>query len=139
VFLWRETAGYQNRNTYEKEVAYLKTYMTNRMAWMDNELNKVAVVPLSTDDSFAGNSLVKLYPNPATDYLVIDTGGENTDLIKIQIYNNTGVLVQNAGLTTVGNGLLRINLNSGLVSGLYHIKVASKDNKWYSGNFVIVR
>ncbi|MDO9254693.1 MAG: CotH kinase family protein [Bacteroidales bacterium] len=139
VFLWRETIGYQNRNTYEKEVSYLKTYMTNRMAWMDTELNKVAVVPLSTDDEFAGNSLVKLYPNPATDYLVIDTGDENIVIEKIQIYSNTGLLVQKAGFTADGSGLVKINLNSGLGNGLYHLKLVTNANKWYNGNFVIVK
>jgi hypothetical protein len=139
VFLWRETFGYENRNTYEKEVAYLKTYMTNRMTWMDTELNKVAVVPLSTDDTFAGNTLIKLYPNPATDYLVIDTGNENISIEKIQIYNNTGSLVQNVGFTSAGSGILKINLNSRLGNGLYHLKIVSNTNQWYNGNFVIVR
>ncbi len=139
VYLWRETAGYQFRNTYEKEVAYLKTYMTNRMAWMDTELNKVAVVPLSTDDTFAGKKLVKLYPNPATDYLVIDTGKENVVIEEIQIYSNTGVLVQNAGFTTAGSGIFTINLNSGLGNGLYHLKLLTNSNQCYNGNFVIVK
>jgi hypothetical protein len=139
LFLWRETAGYQYRNTYEKEVAYLKTYMTNRMAWMDTELNKVAVVPLSTDDTFAGNSLVKLYPNPATDYLVIDTGNENISIEKIQIYSNTGALMQTAGFASAGSGIVKINLNSHLGNGLYHLKIVTNTNKWYNGNFVIVK
>jgi len=139
VFLWRETDGYQYRNTYGKEVAYLKTYMTNRMVWMDNELNKVAVVPLSTDDTFDGKSLVKLFPNPATEYLVIDTGEENTDIVNIQIYSNTGVLVQNADFSSAGNGILKINLNSRLGNGLYHLKLVTNTNKWYNGNFVVVK
>lgn len=137
VFLWRETAGYQSRNTYQSEVSYLKTYMTNRMAWMDNELNKVAAVPLSTSDKLAGNSLARLYPNPATDYLVIDAGEENTDPAKIQIYNNTGKLVQDIGFSAEGNGLTKISLNPNLTDGLYHIKLVSKSNKWYFGNFII--
>ncbi len=139
VFVWRETAGYQSRNTYEKEVAYLKTYMTNRMAWMDNELNKVAAVPLSTDNMLAGNSLARLYPNPATDYLVIDTGEENMDIGGIQIYNNTGILVQNIGFTSAGNGLVKINLKPGLPDAVYHLKLVTNSNKWYQGNFIIVK
>jgi hypothetical protein len=109
------------------------------MTWMDTELNKVAVVPLSTDDTFAGNTLIKLYPNPATDYLVIDTGNENISIEKIQIYNNTGSLVQNVGFTSAGSGILKINLNSRLGNGLYHLKIVSNTNQWYNGNFVIVR
>lgn len=139
VFVWRETAGYQSRNTYEKEVAYLQTYMTNRMAWMDNELSKVAYVPLSSGNTLTVNSFARLYPNPATDYLIIDTGEDNMDIAKIQIYNNTGLLVQNIGFTSAGNGLLKINLKPGLPDGLYHIKLVTNSNKWYQGNFIIVK
>jgi len=139
VFLWRETAGYQTRNTYAKEVQYLKTYMANRMYWIDNELNKVAVVPLGINDDIAGNTHVELYPNPATDYIIIDTGEKNVGIEKIQIYNNTGILVQNDLFTSVGTGIVKINLKPELVNGLYHIKLVTNTNKWYNGNFVIVR
>ncbi len=139
VYLWRETAGFQTRDTYQKEVNYLKAYMATRMAWIDNELNKVAIVPLSTDNLIAGAQHVKLYPNPATDYLVIDTGEENTNIEKIQIYSNTGVLVQNVSFTSAGNGIMKINLNSRLGNGLYHLKLVSSTNKWYNVNFVIIK
>jgi len=139
VFLWRETAGYQARDTYAKEVAYLKTYMTNRMAWIDNELNKVDVVPLSTDNKIAGNSLVKLFPNPAIDYIFVETGEANIDFEKIQIFSNTGELVQDIGFIASDNGVLKINLRSDLGNGLYHIKFVTGANKWYNGNFVLVR
>lgn len=138
VFIWRETAGYQSRNTYAKEVEYLKIYMADRLYWIDNELNKVAIVPLSTDNKIAVR-IVKLYPNPASDYIIIDTGEENSELEQVQIYNNTGILVQNDMLAYTGNGILRINLNPSLVKGLYHIKLVTRANKWYSGNFVVVK
>jgi len=43
-------------------------------------LFKVAAVLLSTNNNLARNSLIKLYPNPATDYLIIDTGKDNMDI-----------------------------------------------------------
>ena len=137
VYLWRETAGYQTRNTYQKEVTYLKEYMAMRMTWIDNELKKVAVVALGTDNLIAGAHFVKLYPNPATDYLVIDTGEENAVVEKIQIYNITGVLVQNDCITSANNSILNIKLNSGLKNGFYHLKLYTNANQWYNGNFVI--
>jgi len=138
-FLWRETAGYQNRDTYTKEVDYLKTYISNRLAWMDNELSKVAIVPLSTDELKAGTSQVALYPNPATDYLVIDTGDGNISKVRIQIFSNTGTLVQNEEFVITGNGIVKINLNHSLINGLYHLKMATATNKVFKGNFVVVR
>ncbi len=40
TFKWRETAGYEQRDTYEKEVDYLKTFLANRFNWMDAQLRR---------------------------------------------------------------------------------------------------
>jgi hypothetical protein len=37
-FIWRETTGYQDRDSYFREVAYLKNFLTERWAWMDAQL-----------------------------------------------------------------------------------------------------
>ncbi len=36
--IWRSTPGYQDRDTYQKEVDYLKDYLTDRLNWMDGQL-----------------------------------------------------------------------------------------------------
>jgi hypothetical protein len=141
VFLWRETAGYELRNTYEKEVAYLKSYMAARMDWMDKELNKVAVVPLNppTFSPEINEASFRLYPNPATDYLIIDAGSEIENISGIQIFSREGVLVQNNTLKNSFYPLSKINLNPSLPNGLYHLRVVTRSNKLYTGNFVVVR
>ena len=141
IFIWRETVGFETRDTYEKEVAYLKTYMAERMAWIDGELDKVVAVPLTPPTPISENRLAtfKLYPNPASDYLMIDTGEEINNILNIQIYNNKGILAQNVMLTSDGNSLLKFNLNSSLANGLYHLRVVTKVNKIYTGNFIIVK
>lgn len=55
VFIWRETSGYKNRNTYQKEIDYLKTYMINRLEWMDDQLKiikttNIAVINFSFEE-----------------------------------------------------------------------------------------
>lgn len=39
--IWRETIGFQDRNTYQKEVDYLKTFLAARWNWIDNQLKNV--------------------------------------------------------------------------------------------------
>ena len=39
-FIWRETSGYQDRDSYNREVGYLRNFLTQRWAWMDAELAK---------------------------------------------------------------------------------------------------
>lgn len=38
--VWRTSPGWRDRDTYEKEVDYLKTFLTNRLAWMDSQLRR---------------------------------------------------------------------------------------------------
>lgn len=37
-YIWRETTGYEDRDTYQKEVDYLKDILAQRWEWMDEEL-----------------------------------------------------------------------------------------------------
>jgi len=39
--IWRETKGYSQRDTYQKEVDYLKNFLTQRWDWIDNQLDGV--------------------------------------------------------------------------------------------------
>ncbi len=39
--IWRETSGYTQRNTYQKEVDYLKSFLTQRWEWIDSQLSTV--------------------------------------------------------------------------------------------------
>jgi hypothetical protein len=138
TFIWRETEGYDARNTYAKEVSYLKNYMMNRMAWMDDQLKDVAVVPLSPQTSVSIKNRVKinLYPNPANRYIILDTGGE-LDAVNIKIYSNTGILVQCMEEKNVPeDGLLKLDLPDGLRNGLYHLIINGRD-KTFTGSFVV--
>lgn len=137
TFIWRETQGYESRNTYAKEVGYLKNYMMDRMAWMDNELKNVAVVPLTPQTSVALKNQVKvnLYPNPATSYIILDTGSE-LNKVNIQIYNIAGILVQSLEKNIPDDGLLKLDLPVGLPGGLYHLIVNGKE-KTFTGSFVV--
>jgi hypothetical protein len=38
VFIWRETRGYKDRNTYQKEIDYLKSFLSARLSWIDSQL-----------------------------------------------------------------------------------------------------
>ncbi|MBN2699383.1 MAG: CotH kinase family protein [Bacteroidales bacterium] len=44
-YIWRETIGYQDRDTYRREVGYLKNFLTQRWAWMDQQLSDVPKPP----------------------------------------------------------------------------------------------
>jgi hypothetical protein len=39
--VWRETLGYEQRDTYQKEVDHLKEFLTERWEWMDSQLANI--------------------------------------------------------------------------------------------------
>jgi hypothetical protein len=70
------------------------------------------------ENNLQSQGKVKLYPNPATDRLLIES---DTDIQKIEMYNQVGQLVK--FMNTNGNTL---NLNiAELESGIYFVKIFS--------------
>lgn len=63
---------------------------------------------------------IKVYPNPTTDKLIIETDSNS----EINIYNSIGVLVKNTNITAKNNFL---NV-SNLPEGIYFINIKSKTN-----------
>ena len=45
AWVWRSTPGSRQRNTYQKEVEYLKAYVRNRFDWMDAQLRPLIEEP----------------------------------------------------------------------------------------------
>jgi len=37
---WPNAAGYRERDTYQKEVDFMKDWLKQRMEWIDREVNK---------------------------------------------------------------------------------------------------
>ncbi|RPH94371.1 MAG: T9SS C-terminal target domain-containing protein, partial [Calditrichaeota bacterium] len=91
VFLWRETEGYEKRNTFQKEVAYMKQYLDVHMEWMDSELAPFTKVE---DEAKATVLEMSSTPNPfvsATD-LTYSLSAEG--FTRVSVYNVLGQLVR---------------------------------------------
>ncbi len=79
------------------------------------------------NDLNASNSNVSLYPNPADDYLYINS---NTSISKVGIYNVTGSLVKEYQYTTQG-----LNV-SDLKAGVYFTRMTDVNGKTVSASFI---
>lgn len=41
IYVWPNSSGYENRNTYQSEIDYMKDWLTTRYAWMDSAINSL--------------------------------------------------------------------------------------------------
>lgn len=83
------------------------------------------------NEDFLGAS-IKVYPNPAKEFFTIKL--QNINDAKVEIYNILGkVVYKNA----TKNGVINVNSNDNLPTGVYLIKAIGDDNKVYRTKLVI--
>lgn len=148
VFIWRETSGYQQRNTYQKEVDYLKSFLQQRWEWMDTELAKyenpypvdtttvIDTITIDTTSVVAQIAYrgVKAYPNPAKDRITIRLP-ELQGNASILLYNSLGSLVHRYDSGDLKNGMLHLSLND-YQPGIYIFRVETDRHQLYTGRFI---
>lgn len=74
----------------------------------------------------AENQALNCFPNPATNYIYIETGLETNSLVILQVYDVNGKLLHQ-GKTTAGLHL-KVDVQS-LVTGIYFISLISNTNE----------
>ncbi len=138
-YIWRETTGYEQRNTYQKEVDYLKSFLTQRWVWMDHELAKIdnphtEAVYLQNGPQ---NGEVRVYPVPAKNWITFDMTSENATNAVIQVFNMQGGLMLSSDRQYVQTGPNSIKLNlSNITSGIYFYKVFIEDQETFTGKII---
>lgn len=140
VNFWRETSGYESRNTYRKEVDYLKNFLSRRWEWMDQELAKVSEpgsAGITPPDTVSGGILV--FPNPATDQITFLLSSEHDDEAAVTIYCSSGMQVINSATEILNAGLNYIPVGlEGFGPGVYFYSLKFTHRKESRGKFVII-
>ena len=77
--------------TYEKEVSYLKTWITSRLAWMDSQIGLLDAVDIV--NSTNGKVEVFTYPNPFSDRFRCNLKLDSPGNVRIKILDLTGKLL----------------------------------------------
>ncbi len=93
VEIWRSLPGARQRNTYQKEVDYMKAYLQAHMEWMDRELRPHATVN-KRQEAEAVALPVRLTPNPFRDRTALGVTLPEDGYVEIKVYNTLGQLVR---------------------------------------------
>jgi hypothetical protein len=91
VPVWRSLPGVEFRNTYQREVDYMKEWLINHLAWMDNELiREISAVEGNPAPAPGGFELYPNYPNPFNQTTTIKYRIPESGLVTLKVFNLPG-------------------------------------------------
>ncbi len=114
-------------NTYAEEIDYLKNWLTDRTAWLDENFASLSLV---TDVSDPEENITSIYPNPFENVLNII---HPVPIQSLSIYNSTGENIS----TFNWNGKKSIEISFGeLKAGIYTVLIRDKNGHTLSRKVV---
>lgn len=128
-------------DTYEEEIDYLKSWLVDRLQWMDDEwynMGDNCTEEVKTEISSLQNiPQVVVFPNPSNFQEInfqVNLKEPAKELI-ITVYNLQGELVKQKSFSSLSAGLNNIQLNnlSHLMAGIYIYKIHTLQGIIYTG------
>ena len=117
--------------SYVAEINYLKTWLTNRIIWLDGQFE---AFPVSNNDIITTD--VKIFPNPSDIGFRFYYELKNKADIKLLIYNNLGQLISEKNvLQEAGNHELYWHEN--VPKGLYNYILKTNNNEAKNGKIIV--
>lgn len=88
--------------TYANEVNYLKNWISDRIDWLDTQMDKIVPIFVSSQDKIApGNNVAKVYPNPFSSRFTIEIDPGIPGDGEVVIYNPLGQLISRKRVTNI--------------------------------------
>jgi hypothetical protein len=118
-------------NTYEEEVNFLKSWIGERLTWMD--ANMFGICDTTAQIENLNLSSFNIYPNPTNDFVFIESPNERT--FQINILTAQGTLlksIQNSNSTRTSISF------ENLPKGMYFIQIKN-DNQTFTTQKIIVQ
>lgn len=110
--------------TYEEEVTFLKTWLTQRLAWMDaNMLGDCSLA--GTEEIKTESKQFTIFPNPAEDIIFLESYLANNQGNTIHIFNSLGAEVASC---EASQNINKIDI-SALAKGIYTLKLYSENGE----------
>lgn len=133
VYIWPNPLPYPP--TYQEEIDVLKTWMHDRLSWLDENM------PGNCDESYGitenpVENVFSIYPNPVSDNLNIEFQTSKKSMIGIMIINQQGSILTSVQPVSRSSGKWAETLNiSDYRPGVYLLSITI-DGKMYSQRFI---
>lgn len=115
--------------TYSDEINYLKTWLTDRIRWIDGEMAKL----VNTQNLDEQN--LKVFPNPSVTGFQFQFFCEPASDIKLLIFNQLGQVVKNNTWKNI-EGWQQIRWDDEVSKGIYMYQLLKNGQVWKTGKLV---
>jgi subtilisin-like proprotein convertase family protein len=92
VYVWPNPWPYPQ--TYAEEISTLKTWLTNRLTWMDEHMPGTCYT-IGNEELTSDNSKIDIYPNPATAFIAIEYTQFKPGRLVVELFSQEGLSVLN--------------------------------------------
>jgi len=111
-------------STYQQEIDYLKTWINNRLSWMDAN---VEIATILLDSKYIENQ-ISVYPNPINRQMNLELEVKDLNKIDLEIIDLLGKRVLHSKYSPISKGKQAFQLNIPKVKpGYYILKVRQKE------------
>ncbi|MBN2010945.1 CotH kinase family protein [candidate division KSB1 bacterium] len=146
VPVWRSLPGAAQRDTYRKEVDYMKEWLTDHLTWMDRQWYQDSS-PIKNEGTQTASAftLQQNYPNPFTNRTKFVFELTKSTDIQIKIYNIKGQTIKTLFLSTQARGKHIAtwngtdNTGQNVPGGVYIYTLTTGTRRLTSGKMILVR
>ena len=127
--LWQYYPDLNNMEIIKKieESAHQYTNPDNKLGYGIPDFGKAAGLTESTINKFIDQAIIKIYPNPFTEYIQIEITQKLTQDISVKLFNITGYKISEYRYSKVKSAVIHINDLGKLSSGIYLLKITIGD------------
>ena len=133
TYVWPNPWPYPS--TYTGEIIALKSWMHDRLSWLDNNMPGTCTTNTAINEAEAKIAF-SIYPNPVSDYLTVQYSTSVKSTIRITIINPQGIRLSGANITSRSPGEWNENIDvSSYKPGIYLLRL-SINGKIYTQRFI---
>lgn len=125
--------------SYANEVAYLKSWISDRLRWLDTEINAFEIIT-EIDEPILANKQITVFPNPGNGNFGIRFEQAPTDPLRISIYNQLGQVIMDKHLNyrSINNDTTSVfEFENQLYKGVYVLKISDFKELNYTERLVV--
>jgi hypothetical protein len=132
-YVWPNYDWYNT--TYQQEIDYLKTWLLDRLSWMDD--NITSTTGLFDAKNYENNLIV--FPNPVKDQMNIRLAIENIDRISIDIIDLLGKKVFNTDYSPESTGNMSVKISIPYINNGYYILIIKQKKQIIATHKLIIQ